>query len=82
MAPRIADYGAGRPSGPGWIGPTEVVPIFLFLCPNPYCHYPRLAKGFAWSPARVAVQLGVCERTDRDAVEALLLIEEHSRIAV
>jgi hypothetical protein len=48
----------------------------------PRLPHPRFARGFAWSPARVALTVGLCERTECEDGEALSLIEEHPGIAV
>jgi hypothetical protein len=81
MASRIADYAAGRASGPGRSGRKLIVVLV------PFCARIRIAtspvrEGLRPVAVRVTVQVGLCERTDRGEREALRLIEEHPGIAV
>jgi hypothetical protein len=55
--------------------------LFL-LCRHPTFRQPRFAWGLRLVPTRVAVEVGLCERTECEHVEALRLIEEHRGSAV
>ena len=59
-----------------------MVVLVPFLCANPHCYHPGSRRASPGSPVRVAVQVGLCERTDCGEREALRLIEERPGIAV
>jgi hypothetical protein len=59
-----------------------VLPTRLCLCPNPRRRHPRSAKGFAWSPARGAVQWQMKELLARETGRQGIAVLVRSELVV